>query len=113
MLVYTGIKFIICQLILYAFLAYGIRSRTSGVGAVFGVFWKQKLANKPFTVVGDGNQRDFLYVTDVVNAFYLAAVLNTMVKYDLGAGKPQSINKLVNYYLVRLSIFPRDRENTT
>jgi len=57
------------------FNAYGTRSRTSGAyGAVFGVFLAQKLAGKPFTVVGDGTQRrDFLYVTDVVRAFYLAA----------------------------------------
>ncbi len=40
------------------FNAYGTRSRTSGVyGAVFGVFLKQKLAGKPFTVVGDGRSR--------------------------------------------------------
>ena len=49
------------------FNVYGTRSRTSGTyGAVFGVLLAQKLANKPFTVVGDGSQkRDFLYVTDV------------------------------------------------
>src|SRR3546814_17211048 len=57
------------------FNAYGTRSRTSGAyGAVFGVFLKQKLAGKPFTVVGDGTQRrDFLYVTDVAEAFVRAA----------------------------------------
>lgn len=80
------------------FNAYGIRSRTSGAyGAVFGVFLKQKLSKKPFTVVGDGNQkRDFLYVTDVVNAFYLAAISKYCGEiWNLGAGKPQSINKLV------------------
>ena len=49
------------------FNAYGTRVRTTGAyGAVFGVFLKQKLSNKPFTVVGDGSQkRDFLYVEDV------------------------------------------------
>lgn len=57
------------------FNAYGTRSRTSGAyGAVFGVFLRQKLAGKPFTVVGDGTQsRDFLYVTDVAEAFLKAA----------------------------------------
>ena len=50
------------------FNVYGTRSRTSGTyGAVFGVFLAQKLANQPFTIVGDGEQtRDFTYVTDVV-----------------------------------------------
>lgn len=80
------------------FNAYGTRSRTSGAyGAVFGVFLKQKLANKAFTVVGDGSQkRDFLYVTDVARAF-LAAAENDYVgrTYNLGAGKPQSVNRLV------------------
>lgn len=80
------------------FNAYGTRSRTSGAyGAVFGVFLKQKLAGKPFTVVGDGEQtRDFLYVSDVAEAFWLAA--NTTISgevFNLGAGKPQSVNRLV------------------
>ena len=53
------------------FNAYGPRSKTTGAyGAVFGVFLAQKLANKPFTVVGDGKQtRDFVYVADLARAF--------------------------------------------
>ena len=81
------------------FNAYGPRSRTSGAyGAVFGVFLKQKLAGKPFTVVGDGSQtRDFLYVTDVVRAFYLAGRTELSQQiYNLGAGKPQSVNHLID-----------------
>lgn len=80
------------------FNAYGTRSRTSGAyGAVFGVFLKQKLAGKPFTVVGDGTQRrDFLYVTDVAEAFLLAGLTEkTGETWNLGAGNPQSVNRLV------------------
>lgn len=80
------------------FNAYGTRSRTSGAyGAVFGVFLAQKLAGKPFTVVGDGTQRrDFLYVTDLARAFLLAAQTeHTSVAYNVGAGAPQSVNRLV------------------
>ena len=80
------------------FNAYGTRSRTSGAyGAVFGVFLKQKLAGKPFTVVGDGTQtRDFLYVTDIAAAFLCAAETNkTGEVWNLGAGSPQSVNHLV------------------
>jgi UDP-glucose 4-epimerase len=80
------------------FNAYGTRSRTSGAyGAVFGVFLKQKIAGKPFTVVGDGTQsRDFLYVTDVARAFLAAAETPASGRiYNLGAGKPQTINRLV------------------
>lgn len=80
------------------FNAYGTRSRTSGAyGAVFGVFLRQKLAGSPFTVVGDGTQaRDFLYVTDVARAFFAAARSGTVGRiYNLGAGRPQSVNRLV------------------
>jgi UDP-glucose 4-epimerase len=80
------------------FNAYGTRSRTSGAyGAVFGVFLRQKLAGKPYTVVGDGTQRrDFLYVTDVAAAFLAAAQAPRVGRvYNLGAGKPQSVNRLV------------------
>jgi UDP-glucose 4-epimerase len=80
------------------FNAYGTRVRTTGAyGAVFGVFFKQKLAGKPFTVVGDGTQgRDFIYVTDVAKAFYAAAITKTSGEiYNIGAGNPQSVNKLV------------------
>jgi UDP-glucose 4-epimerase len=80
------------------FNAYGTRSRTSGAyGAVFGVFLKQKLASKPFTVVGDGTQRrDFLYASDVAEAFLAAAeTAKTGEIWNLGAGNPQSVNRLV------------------
>lgn len=80
------------------FNAYGPRARTSGAyGAVFGVFLRQKLAGEPFTVVGDGTQRrDFVYAGDVAAAFLAAA--ETAVSgevYNLGAGDPQSVNRLV------------------
>src|SRR5215472_3083066 len=80
------------------FNAYGPRVRTTGVyGAVFGVFFRQKLAGRPYTVVGDGTQRrDFIYVTDVAEAFLAAA--RTPIsgeRFNVGAGNPQSINRLV------------------
>jgi UDP-glucose 4-epimerase len=80
------------------FNAYGTRSRTSGAyGAVFGVFLRQKLAGRPFTVVGDGTQtRDFVYVTDVAAGFLRAAETPRVGEiYNLGAGHPQSVNRLV------------------
>jgi UDP-glucose 4-epimerase len=80
------------------FNAYGTRVRTTGAyGAVFGVFFKQKLAGKPYTVVGDGTQsRDFLYASDVARAFLAAAQTGLAGKvWNLGAGAPQSVNRLV------------------
>ena len=80
------------------FNAYGTRSKTSGAyGAVFGVFLAQKLAGKPFTLVGDGTQRrDFLFVTDVARAFFLAATTDRVNEiFNLGAGNPQTVNRLI------------------
>lgn len=80
------------------FNVYGPRSRTSGTyGAVFGVFLKQKLEGKPFTVVGDGEQtRDFVYVTDVARAFMAAGESGlTGEIMNVGSGGTYSINRLV------------------
>ena len=80
------------------FNVYGPRSRTSGTyGAVFGVFLAQKLAGKPMTVVGDGEQsRDFTYVKDVVEAFYVTALSDLDADIlNVGSGDSYSINTLV------------------
>jgi UDP-glucose 4-epimerase len=80
------------------FNAYGPRSRTSGAyGAVFGVFLRQKLEGAPFTVVGDGLQRrDFVFATDVADAFVRAGLTERSGQvWNLGAGNPQSVNRLV------------------
>src|SRR5205814_2657722 len=80
------------------FNVYGPRSRTSGTyGAVFGVFLAQKLKGKPFTVVGDGTQtRDFTFVTDVVDACAVAAASKASGEiFNVGSGKPTSVNRIV------------------
>ena len=92
------------------FNVYGPRSRTSGsYGAVFGVFLAQKLANKPFTVVGNGKQtRDFTYVSDVVDAFFIGA--KSKVKneiFNVGSDNTYSINKLVNLLNGNIQYIPK------
>ena len=80
------------------FNVYGPRARTSGTyGAVFGVFLAQKLAGRPFTVVGDGTQtRDFTFVTDVVEATVRAAQSELSGEVlNVGSGNTYSINRLV------------------
>ena len=80
------------------FNVFGPRSRTSGTyGAVFGGFLAQKLANQPFTVVGDGTQtRDFTFVTDVVDACVKAADSDLAGEVmNVGSGGTYSINRLV------------------
>lgn len=79
------------------FNAYGPRSRTSGAyGAVFGVFFAQKLAGKPLTIIGNGKQtRDFIHVYDLVQAVIKAAFSKKTGKiYNVGGGKEVSVNKI-------------------
>ena len=82
------------------FNVYGPRVKNSNnYGAMFGVFMAQKLANKPFTVVGDGNQtRDFTYVADVCEAFEIVSKNKNCIGkiYNIGSGKTVSINKIVS-----------------
>ena len=80
------------------FNVYGPRSRTFGTyGAVFGVFLAQKLAGKPFTVVGDGNQtRDFTFVNDVVAAIISVAESDVSGEFiNIGSDNTYSVNRLV------------------
>jgi len=93
-----GKLFNINTISLRLFNVYGTRSRTSGTyGAMFGVLLAQKIAKKPYTIVGSGEQtRDFTYVTDVVDAFISASKSSCKNKiYNVGSGKTISINKIV------------------
>ena len=80
------------------FNVYGPRSRTSGAyGAVFGVFLAQKLAEKPYTIVGDGKQtRDFTFVSDIAGAFIAAAESDVSGEIiNIGSDNTYSVNRLV------------------
>ena len=80
------------------FNVYGPRARTSGTyGAVFGVFLAQLLAGKELTIVGDGEQtRDFTFVSDVVDALVTVAASDKVGEiYNVGSGRPVSVNELV------------------
>ena len=79
------------------FNVYGPRSRTNSTyGAVIGVFLSQKLRNYPFTIVGTGKQkRDFLFVSDAVNAIFRSINSKKINKiYNVGSGSPSTINYL-------------------
>jgi UDP-glucose 4-epimerase len=92
------------------FNVYGPRSRTSGTyGAVFGVFLAQKLAGKPFTVVGDGTQtRDFTYVSDVADAFYRTALAPLGGEImNVGSGNTYSVNRLVELLGGAVTFIPK------
>jgi UDP-glucose 4-epimerase len=98
------------------FNVYGPRARTSGTyGAVFGVFLAQLLAGKPLTIVGDGEQtRDFTFVSDVVDALITVAKSGRVGEiYNVGSGRPVSVNELVRLLgspespIALLPIYPR------
>lgn len=92
------------------FNVYGLRSRTSGVyGAVFGVFLAQKLNNRPFTIVGDGSQtRDFVFVTDVADAFCMAANSDCRQEVmNIGSGNTYSVNRLVELLGGEVTYIPK------
>lgn len=93
------------------FNVYGPRARTSGTyGAVFGVFLAQKLNNKPFTVVGDGQQtRDFTFVTDIVDACVTASNNDNISgqKINVGSENTYSINKLVQLLGGEITYVPK------
>jgi UDP-glucose 4-epimerase len=80
------------------FNVFGPRHRTTGTyGAVFGVFLAQKLAGKPFTVVGDGEQtRDFTYVGDIVAANVLGLTSSVTGAVNIGTGRETSIGDVVH-----------------
>ncbi len=80
------------------FNVYGPRARTNGTyGAVFGTFLAQILNKAPITIVGNGKQkRDFIYILDVVYLLEKSLKSKIINKiYNVGFGKPRTINDLV------------------
>ncbi len=65
---------------------------------VMGIFVRQRLADEPMTIVGDGEQRrDFTSVIDVVRANILAAENNKVGAgevINIGRGRNYSVNEL-------------------
>ena len=87
--------------ILRYFNVYGPGQPTSGQYApVMGIFTRQRDAGEPLTIVGDGEQRrDFIHVSDVVNANIMAALSNQEDEYygqvyNVGSGTNYSVNQI-------------------
>ena len=85
------------------FNVYGERQPLKGQYApVIGIFLRQRDANEPLTIVGDGEQRrDFTHVSDVVNANVLAAISDVDDSvfgqlYNVGNGINYSINEIAS-----------------
>lgn len=85
------------------FNVFGERSPTRGQYApVVGIFLRQALANEPLTVVGDGLQRrDFVHVSDVVQANLLAAEHASSAQgqvFNVGTGSSDSVLELAQMF---------------
>ena len=81
------------------FNAYGPRDKTKIYpGSAFSIWMKQKNQDQPLTVVGDGSHaRDFVYCTDVANAFYIAALEGKDGEiYNIGSGKAVTLNEITD-----------------
>jgi UDP-glucose 4-epimerase len=92
------------------FNVYGPRSRTTGAyGAVFGVFLAQRANGAPLTIIGDGQQRrDFVFVSDVVEAFIQAAQSEVEREvFNVGSGAPQSVLRLAELVGGPVTYVPR------
>jgi len=92
------------------FNVYGTRARSNNTyGAVFKVFLSQKLHGLPLTVVGDGKQtRDFTYVTDIVEASFIAAESDIVGEIiNIGTGKTQSVNYLAELIGGKVTHIPK------
>ncbi|WP_183093436.1 NAD-dependent epimerase/dehydratase family protein [Nocardioides stalactiti] len=73
---------------------YGPRSFHKG--SVVAHFFKQVLAGEELVVYGDGSQaRDFLYVGDLVEGIRVAIDSDATGAYQLGSGKPTTVNELL------------------
>ena len=79
--------------ILRFYTVYGPRQRPD---EAFTKFIRLCQAGKPIPIYGDGNkERDFTYVSDIVNGSILAAQKGNGV-YNLGTGQPISVNEMVS-----------------
>lgn len=73
---------------------YGPRSYHKG--SVVAHFFKQVINGEQMVVYGDGSQaRDFLYVGDLVEGIRVAIDSDAVGAYQLGSGKPTTVNELI------------------
>ncbi len=74
---------------------YGPRQDPFGEAGVVAIFARRMLKGEPLTINGIGKQsRDFVYVSDVVNANVAALEKGTGGLYNIGTGKGTSVNEI-------------------
>jgi UDP-glucose 4-epimerase len=71
---------------------YGPRQRSDAEGGVVAIFRQRLRAGEPLGVHGDGRQvRDFVYVSDVVDAVLAALAIEDSVVWNVASGKATRI----------------------
>ena len=74
---------------------YGPRQDPHGEAGVVAIFAARMLAGQACTIFGDGRQtRDFVYVDDVVDAFFRGADKGSGLLMNIGTGAETSVNEL-------------------
>jgi dTDP-glucose 4,6-dehydratase len=90
---------------------FGPRQKRSGFGAVIPIFFEKALLDDKLVIYGDGKQtRDYLYVTDIVNAYKLIMETKefTGKAVNVGSGTEISINQIAEKICELLNV-PRKR----
>lgn len=74
---------------------YGPKQDPHGEAGVIAIFIKAILTKKHFQIFGDGeDQRDYVYIDDVIRAILLAGLSNGYGPFNIGTGKGTSTNKI-------------------
>ncbi len=97
---------------------YGPRQNPFGEAGVISIFTSAMLKNKVVTINGNGNQeRDYLFVDDVVNANLMALDNLDNEVYNLGTSVPTNVNEIfkqlkgiINYKKEPLNGPPKEGE---
>ena len=95
--------------ILRYFNAYGDRQAETGQYApVMGIFFRQRDAGEELTIVGDGEQRrDFVHVSDIVNANIMCAIGNPDEEYY---GQVYNVGTGINYSVKEIADMISDKQ---
>lgn len=76
---------------------YGPRQNPNGIQGIVPVFLDKLKKNEAIEIWGDGDiVRDYIYINDIVNGIYKAALINTPYTiFNLGSGIGYSINDVL------------------
>ena len=77
--------------------AYGERQNPTGIQGAIAVFLAKIARGEPIEIWGNGEVvRDYIYVNDLVEGIYKAALLNTTSRiFNIGSGIGHSLNELL------------------